>query len=89
MKMDVTKDSTSALELLRKIQELEQRHAHIKQEISKRRAISQPADGALDLGGVMDPCALELTTESKFLNIMQSVGHAIHIYDRELKIICW
>ncbi|PWA43635.1 PAC motif-containing protein [Artemisia annua] len=87
--MDVSKDSTSALELLRKIQELEQRHAHIKQEISKRRAVSQPADGALDLGGVMDPFALKLTTESKYLNIMQSVGHAIHIYDRELKIIYW
>ncbi|GKC77022.1 PAC motif-containing protein, partial [Tanacetum coccineum] len=81
--------TTSALELLRKIRELEQQHAHIKQEISKRLAVSQLADGALDLGGVMDPFAPKPTTESKYLNIMQSVGHAIHVYDRELKIIFW
>ncbi|GJR45982.1 PAC motif-containing protein [Tanacetum coccineum] len=82
-------ETTSALELLRKIRELEQQHAHIKQEISKRLAVSQLADGALDLGGVMDPFAPKPTTESKYLNIMQSVGHAIHVYDRELKIIFW
>ncbi|GJX15184.1 hypothetical protein Tco_0206942 [Tanacetum coccineum] len=64
-RIDESKETTSALKLLRKIRQLEHLHVHIKQNICKRRSVSQLADGALDLCEVMEPFALKLTTESR------------------------
>lgn len=65
----------SAEELLRRIQELEKRNAHIKQQISK-----------LKVSG--DPLAMKLT-DTQYLNILQSMGQSIFIYDINHRIIFW
>ncbi|GKB17227.1 hypothetical protein Tco_0851150 [Tanacetum coccineum] len=89
-RIDESKETTSALELLRKIRQLEHLHAHIKQNICKRRSVSQLADGALDLCGVMEPFALKLTTESRVFeyNAVSWIRAAENLYDYMVAEVC-
>ncbi|XP_071685640.1 uncharacterized protein [Rutidosis leptorrhynchoides] len=104
--MDKSKQNPTADELLRKILDLEARHAQIKQDISQikisnnrpkpdhqssksashylRRAIGEPSND----GEVMEPLATKLT-EMQYLNMVQSLGQAIHIFDLQHRIFFW
>nr|XP_043612092.1 serine/threonine-protein kinase STY46-like [Erigeron canadensis] len=115
--MEKSKKAPSAEELLSKIQDLEARHACIKQEISKvlvsstsnrrtkptnsssRPRVSGPRRvGALSSfeteknmeitqgGGVL---LEEPLTETQYLNVMHSMGQAIHIFDLKYRIHFW
>ncbi|GKF93194.1 hypothetical protein Tco_0279913, partial [Tanacetum coccineum] len=84
--IDESKETTLALELLRKIRQLEHLHVHIKQNICKRRSVSQLADGALDLCGVMEPFALKLTTESRVFEY--NAVTAENLYDYTVVEVC-
>lgn len=99
MKMEKTKKPPTAEELLARILELEKRHVHMKQEISK---LSRPKPDnqtacpcQLAIGRsqrtvdeVMNPLAMKLT-ETQYLNILQSMGQAVFIYDKQHRIIFW
>ncbi|XP_023763485.2 uncharacterized protein LOC111911948 [Lactuca sativa] len=99
--MEENTKAASAKELLRKIQELETLESHLKQKISKlmlsgnqkkpehqwsNSAYGGP-DGAHKLR-IMEPLAMKLT-ETQFLNIIQSMDLAIHIYGLDLRIFFW
>ncbi|PWA85218.1 PAC motif-containing protein [Artemisia annua] len=108
--MEKAKKPPSAEELLRKIQEMEQREARIKQEISKLKLsanhskhghqtacshqlnVGRPSAfrevNGVTHGGVMEPSAMKLT-ETQYLNILQSMGQAIHLYNIKYGIIFW
>ncbi|GKB41326.1 PAC motif-containing protein [Tanacetum coccineum] len=108
--MEKGKKPPSAEDLLRKIQEMEQREAHIKQEISKLKLsanrskhghqtacshqlnVARPCAfrevNAVTHAGFMEPLAIKLT-ETQYLNILQSMGRAIHVYHIKFGIIFW
>lgn len=99
--MENSNKPPSAEELLRRILELEERHAHIKQEISKRmisgdhrpkpkRQTACPHLLAIGgpHGGMVEPLAMKLT-ETQYLNILHSMGQAMFIYDVDHRIIFW
>ncbi|XP_076956581.1 uncharacterized protein LOC143631840 [Bidens hawaiensis] len=75
----------SAEELLRRIQVLEACHAHIKQQISKLLQQPNPEHLRRAIG---DTLSLKLR-EAQFLNIMQSMGQAIHVFDLKYRINFW
>ncbi|GJR45981.1 PAC motif-containing protein [Tanacetum coccineum] len=98
--MEKTEKPPTAEELLVRILELEKRHANMKQEISKLRnqpkrnnrtacphqlAIGRPQR---PVDGMMDRLTMKLT-ETQYLNILQSMGQAIFIYDGQHRIIFW
>ncbi|XP_024983240.1 protein kinase C alpha type-like [Cynara cardunculus var. scolymus] len=100
--MEKSKKSPSAEELLRKILELEKRHAHLKQEMSKlmfsgnrpkpdhRRSNSDslwPVVGGTH-DGVSEPLAMKLTA-TQYWNVVQSMGQAIHVFDLNCRIFFW
>ncbi|XP_076956617.1 uncharacterized protein LOC143631878 isoform X2 [Bidens hawaiensis] len=70
--MDMNDTPPTAEELLRRIQELEARHALIKQKISRRL-----------------PIEVTNLTENQYLNILQSMGQSVFIYDLNHRIIFW
>ena len=108
--MEKAKKPPSAEELLRKIQEMEQREAHIKQEISKlelsanrsKHGHQTACTHQLNVGrpcafrevngvthdGVMEPLAMNLT-ETQYLNILQSMGQAVHLSNIKYGILFW
>ncbi|PWA60770.1 PAC motif-containing protein [Artemisia annua] len=102
--MEKSKKPPSAEELLRKIQEIEQRQTHIIQEISKRKLSANHSKHAHQLpihcsralrefdrvtqAGIPEPLSTKLT-ESQYLNVLQSVGQAIHVYDFKHGIMFW
>lgn len=95
--MEENTKTPSAEELLRKIQELEKLQSHLKQKISKlmlsgnqkkpEHQWSNSSYGELKLR-FMEPLDMKLT-ESQFLNIIQSMDQAVHIYGLNLRIIFW
>ncbi|XP_071688525.1 uncharacterized protein [Rutidosis leptorrhynchoides] len=94
--MDYSERSPSAQELLKRILELEERHAQIKPEISKRmlsaashkQAISRQVYIKTHGGGFTEPLAMVLR-EHQYLNILQSLGQSVHIYDHNHRIFFW
>ncbi|KAL4569379.1 hypothetical protein LXL04_025015 [Taraxacum kok-saghyz] len=72
-------------ELLKKIHDLEQSHAHLNHNTS---ATSGADDATDDDGGVSGPSAVKLT-ETQYLNILQSMGQSVHIFDLNGHIIYW
>ncbi|XP_071721084.1 serine/threonine-protein kinase STY46-like isoform X2 [Rutidosis leptorrhynchoides] len=87
----------SAEELLNRIIELQERHVHIKQKISKlmisgnhrpKRDHQTARSHLLATGGVVHPLANKLT-ESQCFNILQSMGQAMHVYDFKHQIFFW
>lgn len=72
--MEQSHRTPTAEELLKRIQELEVKHAHIKQKISK--LMHQPK-GDTKL------------TETHYLNIIRSMGQAVHVFDRKYRIRFW
>lgn len=121
-------DTPPAEELLRKIQDLEAGHAHLKEEMSKlklsgpartrshsvspqrprlpaARRPGVPADSwkkgsasfghssplqreSRAAGGPVGPSAVQLT-DRQYLNILQSMGQAVHIFDLNYRLIYW
>lgn len=84
--MGKSEEKTSAEELLRKIQELEAGHAHIKQQISKLTSNSISIS-PLPVT-VTDPLSVKLT-EARYLNILHSMGQAVHVFDLKHRIYFW
>ncbi|XP_020240831.1 probable serine/threonine-protein kinase DDB_G0272254 [Asparagus officinalis] len=79
-------------ELLKKIQDLEAGHAKLKQEISSLMPPASPpraplpsAMPALGDGGSQ---TFRLS-ERQYLNILQSMGQSVHIFDLDGRIIYW
>ncbi|XP_076941828.1 serine/threonine-protein kinase 52-like [Bidens hawaiensis] len=70
----------TAEELLKRIQELEVQHAHIKQKISE--LMHQPKPHRRPIGDTK-------LTESHYLNIIRSMGQAVHVFDRKYRIRFW
>lgn len=103
LNMEKSKKSPSAEELLRKILELEERNAHLKQEMSKRLlsgdrpkpdSNSDSPYRSLWSGirgtddGVSEPLTMKLT-EIQYWNVVQSMGQAIHVFDLNFRIFFW
>lgn len=77
--------------LLRKIERLEAGHAHLKQEMSNFQLLqnhrshsrfgaatsNQPSSSSLHQNG------------NKYLNILQSMGHSVHVLDLQCRIMYW
>ncbi|XP_071719603.1 uncharacterized protein [Rutidosis leptorrhynchoides] len=70
------------VELLKKIQNLETDHAYLKQKISKLLTISGDRKTDGDAVGVN-------LTESDCVNILQSMGQSVHMFDLNRHIIYW
>ena len=113
MENDENKIGTlTANQLLKKIQKLEEGHAHLKEEISKLMICGErKRSGGRTVGGVFvgdkpetlkicsssyrkfggDTCldsALKLT-EAQCVNILQSMGQSVHIFDLNGHIVYW
>ncbi|XP_059287321.1 uncharacterized protein LOC132040683 [Lycium ferocissimum] len=89
--------TSPAEELLRKIQELEEGHAELKQEMFKlmisddhrsqrQRSHSISQKKLPRIGG--GPAAVKFT-DRHYLNILQSMGQAVHVFDVNYRIIYW
>jgi hypothetical protein len=80
--------SPTTEELLARILELEERHVHMKQEISKLSR-PKPDNQSTACPHQLDgPLAIKLT-ETQYLNILHSMGQALFIYDVQHRIIFW
>ncbi|XP_024984289.1 serine/threonine-protein kinase STY46-like [Cynara cardunculus var. scolymus] len=111
--MEKSKKPASAEELLRKILELEERHAHLKQEMSKLmlsrnrpKLDYQTASRHCDRAGAgvftsslwpvikgthdgsSEPLVMKLN-ETRYWNILQSMGQAVHVFDLNGRIFFW
>ncbi|XP_071690808.1 uncharacterized protein [Rutidosis leptorrhynchoides] len=85
------KPPPSAEDLLKRILELEERNAHIKQEISERMTHRPKPDNQtsqLAIGKKVEPLVTKLT-ETQYLNILHSMGQSVFIYDVHHRIIFW
>nr|XP_043619645.1 probable serine/threonine-protein kinase DDB_G0281745 [Erigeron canadensis] len=100
--MEKSKKTASADELLRRIQELEERHNLLEQQISKLRRLSdnqpKPSPSSacpnqsrqLAIGGVVvEPYFAMKLNENQYLNILESMGQSVFIYDVYHRIIFW
>lgn len=77
-------------ELLKKIERLEAGHADLKQEMSDLKLIqnnrSRSRFGAATCNKLSSS---KHQNETKYLNILQSMGHAVHVLDLQCRIIYW
>ncbi|XP_076921750.1 uncharacterized protein LOC143583293 [Bidens hawaiensis] len=79
--MEQSHRTPTAEELLKRIQELQVQHAHIKQKISKLMHL-QPKPNRRAISDMK-------LTESQYLNIIRSMGQAVHVFDRKYRIRLW
>jgi len=73
-------------ELLRKIQELEAGHAHLKEEISTMMHSKPKTQNEKPLFSSGHSSSL---TDEQYLNILQSMGQSVHIVDVDYRLIYW
>lgn len=105
-------ETLTAKQLLKKIQKLEEGHAHVKEEISKLMICGErKSSGGRTVGGVFvgdKPETLEIgsssyrkfgggtcldsalkLTEAQCVNILQSMGQSVHMFDLNVHIVYW
>ncbi|RDX68512.1 putative serine/threonine-protein kinase SIS8, partial [Mucuna pruriens] len=78
-------------EVLKKIERLEAGHAHLKQEMSNlklihnRRSRSRLASATCNKHS--SSSSLHHYNETKYLNILQSMGHSVHVLDLQCRVM--
>ncbi|KAL2603832.1 hypothetical protein AAZV13_09G033400 [Glycine max] len=77
-------------ELLKKIERLEAGHAHLKQEMSNFKLFqNNKSRSRFGAATCNKPSSSLHQNGNKYLNILQSMGHAVHVLDLQCRIMYW